>query len=378
LSLVSLQTDSSEFGGDADYLPTTMESGRNSLTPIKAGGAAHWRKHKLSAPGGGPLSPVSPGKVLSGAGFGSTVPSTPGKSQPTVSSGPELSTEDLLRLQTSEPFSSFVELAGRRMERALAQSSSSFDILHSYTQSGNDSVRRTSDSQILSDLACFECELTRSRPVMDIQFSPHTSSQQGLFLVAYGATGQAKGWQGAVGAVSSFLSMSEGGGSDDSAGVVCLWQAALPSSPEKRLLASSPVVTAQFHAEDQNLIVGGCYNGQVLLWDLRLSSPHPVQRSNLAGKGHRHPVISLTAISSAAAYELVSVSADGQICHWDVQRLAEPVTASFFTAGVPSATEGSGGSSSSAVGISCTVLGLGEGEASKEVLCSITVLPFRS
>jgi WD40 repeat protein len=344
---------------------------------MKGGGAAHWRRQKLTVGmGNNAVSQVSPLKTGLALNFGSTTLSTPSKAQQASSDTHEISAEELERIQVSEPFGSFMELAGRRMERALAQSASSFDILHSYTQSGNDSVRRTSESQILSDLACFECDFAKSRPVMDIQFSPHTASQQGLFLVAYGATGQAKGWQGAVGGHSSFLS-SEVGASDDSAGVVCLWQAALPTSPEKRLIASSPVIAAQFHAEDQNIVIGGCHNGQVLLWDLRSSSPHPVQRSNLAGKGHRHPVTSLVAISSTAAYELVSVSSDGQICHWDVQRLSDPVTSTFATTSTSasgSAPADSTSSSSTAINVSCTVLGLGEGEASKEVRVTLALL----
>lgn len=372
------QTDAIDFGDNLES-PSfgALDVGRMSLTPMKGSGAAHWRRQKLTVgPGNSATSQASPTKTNFALSFGSTSLSTPSKAHQDSPDTHEMSAEELERIQVSEPFGSFMELAGRRMERALAQSASSFDILHSYTRSGNDSVRRTSESQILSDLACFECDISKSRPVMDIQVSPHTASQQGLFLVAYGAAGQAKGWQGAVGGHSSFLS-SDVGGSDDSAGVVCLWQAALPMSPEKRLVASSPVMAAQFHAEDQNLVIGGCHNGQVLLWDLRSSSPHPVQRSNLAGKGHRHPVTSIMAVSSAAAYELVSVSSDGQICHWDVQRLSDPVTSTFATTTASasgSVPTDSTSSSSIAINVSCTVLGLGEGEASKEVCIILALL----
>ena len=48
--------------------------------------------------------------------------------------------------------------------------------------------------------------------------------------------------------------------------------------------------------------------------------------SYFAGKGHKHPVYAMAMTTSAVAAELVSVSTDGLLCHWDVSRLAEPTS----------------------------------------------------
>ena len=112
--------------------------------------------------------------------------------------------------------------------------------------------------------------------------------------------------------------LSDGSG-EEAAGLVCLWLTSVTSSPEMKLIAPSPVLAAQFHAEDQNLVIGSCHNGQIVLWDLRNASNVPVQRSNLAGRGHKHPVYSLAMSSSSASSELITVSTDGLLCHWDIQ-----------------------------------------------------------
>ena len=45
---------------------------------------------------------------------------------------------------------------------------------------------------------------------------------------------------------------------------------------------------ARFHP---NLILGGTYSGQVVLWDNRVQKRTPVQRSPLSAAAHTHPVL---------------------------------------------------------------------------------------
>ena len=59
---------------------------------------------------------------------------------------------------------------------------------------------------------------------------------------------------------------------------------------------------------------------------------------NRTGKGHKHPVYAMAMTSSAVAAELVSVSTDGLLCHWDVTRLTEPI--SVVQLHVPAVSQG--------------------------------------
>lgn len=277
----------------------------------------------------------------------------------------------------SEGFASFVCLSGRLVERALSQVGG-FDILQSYTSDGPGS-RRVSSSQILSETLSFEYDYLKGRPVMDIQVSPHTDTQAALFLVAYGAVNQARRSPShdskptltvyslmSQAALSSASSSMNGGGSgnysymegsgDGAAGLVCIWHSGVTSSPEKKLTAPSPVLAAQFHTEDQNLVIGSCYNGQVVMWDLRNSSSLPVQRSNLSGKGHKHPVYSIAMSSSSASYELITVSTDGHLCHWDIQRLSEPISSVSLQLSGPPLADANAASVFNTLSVTSTVL----------------------
>ncbi len=234
----------------------------------------------------------------------------------------------------SESFSNFVSKSSRLVERAISQASS-FDILMNVTTSGHEGTKRHSD--MLTDISLFECDYLKGRPVMDIQFSPHADIHQDVFLVAYGSIGQASLGPDGKPYIPTQTNGSTYNNDTSMAamGVVCLWHSAVTSSPEKKLFAPSPVLATRFHSDDQNLVLGSCYNGQILLWDLRLNSSMPVQRSNLAGKGHKHPVYSMSMSSTAASYELITVSTDGYLCHWDLQRLADPI--SYVTLQLPQA-----------------------------------------
>jgi WD40 repeat protein len=70
----------------------------------------------------------------------------------------------------------------------------------------------------------------------------------------------------------------------------------------------------RFHPQDPHLLFGGCYNGQILLWDMRMKSL-PVQRSSMSGRGHRHPVYAMSMSGIGATMECVTVST-GKTLHY--------------------------------------------------------------
>ncbi len=110
---------------------------------------------------------------------------------------------------------------------------------------------------------------------------------------------------------------------------VCVWSKELQKRPEFKFASASPVLVALFHNIEAHLVLGGCYNGQILLWDMKAKSL-PVQRSSMSGRGHRHPIYAMSMVSLTVSNELVSVSTDGMLCHWDITRLAEPLTVTFL------------------------------------------------
>jgi len=115
-------------------------------------------------------------------------------------------------------------------------------------------------------------------------------------------------------------------------GIAVLWSLAMPNRPEHVLIANSPVLSARFHPTEPPLIIGGCYSGQIMLWDIR-AGRLPVQKSTLSiattdnksvstWKGHAHPICSLEVAEGGSG--LVSASTDGKINFWSLSNLRDP------------------------------------------------------
>ena len=93
--------------------------------------------------------------------------------------------------------------------------------------------------------------------------------------------------------------------------------------PEYLFHAQSDILTAKFSPFHPNLIIGGCYSGQVLLWDTRAKSA-PVQKTPLTGSGHTHPIYAVDIVGTQNANNIISCSTDGVVCGWSVDMLAQP------------------------------------------------------
>ena len=217
-----------------------------------------------------------------------------------------ISEEEKKMLLHSNEFKDFIESKTKLIERVLTAASSNVDFMRDYTSDCNSNLLST--SKMLSILSLYHDDFIRNRPIMDICVSPHFPE---LFAVAYGADSTS---------TSRAVSIN-----DRAPGVICIWSLALKGRPEFKFTASSPVLAVRFHEQDPHLVIGGCYSGQILLWDIRAKSL-PVQRSNMAGKGHKHPVYSLCMVGTGSSLEIISVSTDGTVCHWDINHLAEPTS----------------------------------------------------
>jgi dynein intermediate chain 2, axonemal len=67
----------------------------------------------------------------------------------------------------------------------------------------------------------------------------------------------------------------------------------------------------RYCTKDANLIIGGQYNGQVAIWDVRKGS-RPVERSALP-VSHGDPAYKVVWVQSKTNTEFFSTSTDGQV-----------------------------------------------------------------
>lgn len=106
-------------------------------------------------------------------------------------------------------------------------------------------------------------------------------------------------------------------------GLVQVWNMHMQDRPEYVFTAQSDVLAAKFSPYHPNLIIGGSYSGQVLLWDTRAKAA-PVRKTPLTGYGHAHPIYSVDIVGTQNANNIISCSTDGVVCGWSVDVFAQP------------------------------------------------------
>ncbi|KAF4625864.1 hypothetical protein G7Y89_g12300 [Cudoniella acicularis] len=232
-----------------------------------------------------------------------------------------LTTEELNAVTSSDEFMDFVERSSKVIERALDQE---YDILADYALSGATGMDDDGDEygntrgkgrRRVKEVAQFYDERwSKKRMISDINFSPKFPE---LLLAAYTKNPSAP---------------------HDPDGLVQVWNMHLHDRPEFVFHAQSDVLTAKFSPFHPNLIVGGAYSGQVLLWDTRAKSA-PVQKTPLTGSGHTHPVYSVDIVGTQNANNIISCSTDGVVCGWTVDMLAQPQELLVLTTPAPAKTE---------------------------------------
>ena len=111
----------------------------------------------------------------------------------------------------------------------------------------------------------FDESYCSQRSVTDMSFSPFFDE---LLLVAYNARSDSTNdWNPSASAGGG--GGGGGGSGDHPDGVVLVWSQLLKSRPEYVFTCQSAVLTAFFDPFDRNLIYGGTYSGQIVLWDTR-------------------------------------------------------------------------------------------------------------
>lgn len=233
-----------------------------------------------------------------------------------------LTTEELNAVTSSDDFMDFVEKSTKVIERALDEE---YDILADYTLNGTNGVEDDDDEygtargskgrRRVKEVGQFYDERwSKKRMISAIDFSPKFPE---LLLAAYTKNPTAP---------------------HDPDGLVQVWNMHRQNTPEFVFHAQSDVLAAKFSPFHPNLIIGGAYSGQVLLWDTRAKSA-PVQKTPLTGSGHTHPVYSVDIVGTQNANNIISCSTDGVVCGWTVDMLAQPQELLTLTTPLPSKAE---------------------------------------
>lgn len=224
-----------------------------------------------------------------------------------------LTSEEVAKEVSKQPFSSFINTASKKVERMLGSPLLS-DLLVDYTEEKDRGAITTDiskdETKFLSSRQVHECsKWTATRDVTDLDWSP---LHRELLLSTYHHTGGGgPSMQTAVSAVAPRDTLSSSltprSGELQSDGLALIWSMTLPTRPEHIFTCGSPVTAGRFHPTDSTLVLGGCDSGQLVVWDAR-SGRLPVQKSALttvagaSSKGHTHPISSMEIIEGGVSF----------------------------------------------------------------------------
>jgi len=107
-----------------------------------------------------------------------------------------------------------------------------------------------------------------------------------------------------------------------------LWDISKPNTPELTFAPQSPLCCLKFNPKQPDVLVGGCYNGLVCVFDrrssARSSSGNKPERSSKIEKSHYDPVFDVHWTQSKTGTICSSCSTDGRVLWWDTRKLVEP------------------------------------------------------
>uniref|UniRef100_A0A7N4P466 Dynein cytoplasmic 1 intermediate chain 1 n=1 Tax=Sarcophilus harrisii TaxID=9305 RepID=A0A7N4P466_SARHA len=212
----------------------------------------------------------------------------------------ELTEEEKQQILHSEEFLIFFDRTIRVIERALAEDS---DIFFDY--SGRELEDKDGDVQAGANLSF-------NRQFYDEHWSKHRVVTCMDWSLQYPEL-----------MVASYNSNEDAPHEPD--GVALVWNMKFKkTTPEYVFHCQSSVMSvclARFHP---NLVVGGTYSGQIVLWDNRSHRGTPVQRTPLSAAAHTHPVYCVNVVGTQNAHNLITVSTDGKLCSWSLDMLSTP------------------------------------------------------
>uniref|UniRef100_A0A674C4H2 Dynein cytoplasmic 1 intermediate chain 1b n=1 Tax=Salmo trutta TaxID=8032 RepID=A0A674C4H2_SALTR len=212
----------------------------------------------------------------------------------------ELTEEEREQILHSEDFLVFFERSVSVVERALAEEG---DIFFDY--SGRDLEDKEGDMQGGSNLSFnrvfHDDHWSKHRVVTCLDWSPQYPE---LMVASYNSNEDAP---------------------HEPDGIALVWNMKFKkTTPEYTFHCQSSVMSVGFAQFHPNLVVGGTYSGQIVLWDNRSHRRTPVQRTPLSAAAHTHPVYCVNVVGTQNANNLITVSTDGKMCSWSLDMLSQP------------------------------------------------------
>jgi dynein intermediate chain len=205
----------------------------------------------------------------------------------------ELNEEERLRMLESDDFLNFFQKNARILEKALEQD----DIFFEYGASEKNAELVETGQAFKLNKELYD-DRWRNRIVTWMDWSPHFPE---LLLASYEDS------------------------SLDPDGVALVWNTKFKTTgPEFIFNCSSWVTSCCFAKFHPNLIIGGTYSGQIVMWDNRSNKRTPVQRSSLSAASHTHPIHCVQVVGSQNAHNLISISNDGKLCSWTLDNMNTP------------------------------------------------------
>eukprot|EP01135_Chromosphaera_perkinsii_P004422 Nk52_evm25s280 gene=Nk52_evmTU25s280 len=215
----------------------------------------------------------------------------------TAAQPPQLTELQKDNIMNSDTFGKFFERASRLIERALNEE---YDVTIDYEHRDSDLKEGLKTLDSLQCITTFaDTKWSRGRAVTSLDWS---IKHPELCLASYNDNPDVL---------------------NEPDGTVAVWNMHLPGRPEYAFQCQSAVVSSCFAQFHPNLILGGTYAGQVVLWDNRAKNT-PVQRTPLSSDYHTHPVYGLEVVGTQNAHNLVSISTEGKMCTWTLDMLSEP------------------------------------------------------
>jgi len=184
------------------------------------------------------------------------------------------------------------------MERMIVQNADN-DIFnyYKYYEDNTDDPEYHKDRQLLP-LWRFFTEKSKKKNVTALAWNPR---YQDLFAVAYGSY--------------DFLKPMTG--------LICCFTIKNPTWPEYSFTTESGVMCVDFHPTHPALIAAGCYDGTVMVFDIRLKTTNkPIYQSTVRTHKHTDPVwqVRWQAEQGDKNLSFYSISSDGRVTNWNLMK----------------------------------------------------------
>ncbi|EJU03473.1 WD40 repeat-like protein [Dacryopinax primogenitus] len=210
-----------------------------------------------------------------------------------------LTEEERLGILQDPGFIDFVDQSSKIVQRALQDR---YDYTRDYRISTDVAADELEGEKVKRVCAFFDDRWTKNRSVTDVDWS-HKFPE--LCVAAYNKNPSAL---------------------NDPDGVVLVWNMHLLERPEFVLHSQqSDVLAVRFSPYQSNLIFGGTYSGEILLWDTRHGRHLPVLKTTRSSiGGHFYPVYNMQVVGTQNAHNLITADTDGKVNSWLVDMLAQP------------------------------------------------------